>query len=195
MEVPSERPNDSMDFFKNLYGQRLFWSNLFDDNILINEDVVLEAKNIWDRYIKSNEKVLGVLARGTDYTTLKPSQHPVQPSTDQLISDIKQRFFRYDIVFVATEDIDILRAIKEEIGDKVFYQEPKFQDYKGGFLSDSMCAYRADVVELGREYLVNMLILSWCDGIIAGRTSGSVGVAMMRNNWDDEKYYDLGRYL
>lgn len=40
--------------------------------------------------VPNGGKLIGCVARGTDYILKKPSGHPVQPKTDELIAIIKK---------------------------------------------------------------------------------------------------------
>lgn len=196
MSIPDDRPNDSTDYFNNVNMQRERWMEFFTENIVLQQDVIEKKKFYWNALVKKGEKVLGVLARGTDYFALKPSGHPIQPDIDRLIKDIEQikKKGNYQKVFVATEDIRILKSLKEKFKTDVISQNQEYVDYKGGATCDAETKSIYDRRKRGEAYLINLLMLAECDGIIAGRTSGSVGVTLMKKKWDDELFYDLGVY-
>ena len=55
---------------------------------------------------KGSRNILGILARGTDYITVKPSGHPIPPNIDMMIDDINEmdKKYSYDWLFLTTED-------------------------------------------------------------------------------------------
>ena len=49
-------------------------------------------------------------------------------------------------------------------------------------------------IEFGQAYLKAIYDLSRCNGILAGRTSGTVGAKLLSSGFEYEHYYDLGYY-
>jgi len=190
--VPDDRPNDSMEFLKNVDGQLEYWKKIFSDNVIIKNDIRDSIDSVKNSLIGDDDKVLGVLARGTDYVRLKPAGHPVQPHGEAILKVVKQKIdaLGYTKVYVATEDINIATLFRDELGEKCIIGKCDYVDYRGGFLADS----KANVNGRTKDYLINIAILSECDGIVAGRTSGTVAAALMSKNWKDTYFFDLGLY-
>ena len=60
------------------------------------------------------EKVLGVLCRGTDYVSLRPYNHPVQPSVSEMLQKAGEmlRCYKLEHIYLVTEDEGIRRAFE-----------------------------------------------------------------------------------
>ena len=139
--------------------------------------------------------VIGVLARGTDYTRLRPKGHSVQPSVSDLFSAIEE----YDAccasakpIFLVTEDHEIARMFFDRYGSRVIMSNQEFVSYKDGLL------YRTDGIsgnlQRGFAYLKAIVDLSRCSVLIAGRTSGTVGAAVLSKGFSYSKVFSLGVY-
>lgn len=196
MDIPKNRPNDTMAFFNDVDGQREYWHSLALESIPLCEEIIDYAKKQWTSRKSNEDRVLGVLARGTDYYALKPSGHPVQPEIDQLKKDIECKLAEWNCnkIFLATEDSVILRELQAYFGAKLFTQNQEYVDYQGGATCDTEIKRNHDARIRGQEYVTNLLMLTWCNCIIAGRTSGSVGAVLMKGKWEQELFYDLGTY-
>lgn len=118
----------------------------------------------------SERKVLGILARGTDYISLKPKNHPIPYNTDLLIDECKNRFLdeKYEYIYIATEDLDILEKFQNCFGEKLLFSEQIRirQDVKM-MLMDIKFQREKDSYLRGLEYCVVINILAWCDGLLA----------------------------
>lgn len=159
-------------------------------------------KRIWNSvYKKRSElmpdgKTLGIYARGTDYTALKPRGHYRQPSTDEIIEKIKEFKKKYPIerILVVTEDHDIYQKIYDEFPKNVFSCDDQWIDKyeKSDFLSVS---FTNDGYQRGKNYLIRLLMLSQCDYLIAGITNGSLfTLAEKEEKYMDQFFFDLGKY-
>ena len=141
-----------------------------------------------------NDRVLGVLARGTDYLKIKPVNHPIQPTLDQLISklNVVLEEQKCNKIFLATEDKTIVDKLRGEYGEKLVLNDCEYVDYKDGFLSDINLGDRK--LKSNVDYLTNIYILSKCNCIVAGRTSGTVTAAVFSKGWEYSYFFDLGYY-
>ncbi|MGN0833937.1 MAG: hypothetical protein ACI4RD_09870 [Kiritimatiellia bacterium] len=139
----------------------------------------------------AGERVVGVLARGTDYVRLKPHGHPVQPSASQLIGLIREREPSAR-VYLVTEDASMERAFREAFGDRLVLSNQTTVAYAGGYLADCRGVWGSR--ERGFRYLRAIIDLSRCPSVIAGRTSGSLIAAVMAAPEQTRHYCDLGLY-
>ena len=75
------------------------------------------------KLFKKKKNVLGILMRGTDYTSKKPKGHPIPPTTETVIKDIKKmnNKINYDWYFLTTEDDLIREKFVKELGNKIKY--------------------------------------------------------------------------
>ena len=51
-----------------------------------------------------------------------------------------------------------------------------------------------DPYERGIEYLTSIYLLSRCNGLVAGRTTGTVGACIMAEKYEFRYIFSLGRY-
>ncbi len=171
------------------------WQAFAAKNIKLNPDIIAAG----DEYINANfgrRKILGVLCRGTDYTSSKPKDHPVQPELDTVISDVKSLLQekRYDLIYLATEDIDIWNRFNAEFPDLVLsYQQNHYSTASGENINDVANKVMSPR-ERNREYLISITILSKCNALLAGATSGSIGALLMSQSYEYYKIYQLGLY-
>ena len=82
---------------------------------ILQDDLKKEIKRM-----EGKGNVLGVIARGTDYAYLKPEKHFIPCNTDEFITYVKvyKRQFGYPILYLATEDEEILEKFKESFSEK-----------------------------------------------------------------------------
>ena len=142
-----------------------------------------------------NDKVLGVLARGTDY--LNPGVgHPVQPNCDVIIRRSEELMQKYNCnkIFVATEDETILKRMKEKFGDHLLSVAQKRysgeQSDKLGHLSD----YKQNAIQMNQAYLTAMHYLAQCHYFFGGMTTGTVGVYLLSSGFDKFEYWYHGTH-
>ena len=144
-----------------------------------------------------NERTLGVLCRGTDYTTVRPHGHFIQPEPEELFDEIDGLLANKscDIIFVATEDKEVYSKFKDKYGDLVVTNRDDFIDYNGeNSLGQKTKDSRADLKNEGITYLISMLVLSRCRFFIGGATSGTVGVMLMADGYEHLHIFDKGLY-
>lgn len=141
---------------------------------------------------------LGILCRGTDYLSLKPAGHPIQPAIDTVIEKarllMKEKECKY--VFLATEDMDILQKFQREFGSQLIVNESeRFSNIEEGKYLHEMAEQRKlNKYDSGLNYLTTIYLLSQCDYLIAGRTSGLIGALLMGKPYEYQYFWDLGCY-
>lgn len=194
--APKEAPNDSMDFFTDVKDNMTYWRKQCKKYIRIQPSVKELFEKEYSRLFQQQDKVLGVLARGTDYVKLRPSQHPVQPTVEQLLEKTKEVMQEYGCnkVFLATEDSDIAKVFFKEFGDQCVTNSQEYVEYKEGYLSEIKSEKKDDIYTRGLNYLITILLLAKCNCIVAGRTSGTVGAALLSDGWEYSYFFDLGYY-
>lgn len=196
--IPKVRPSDSIDFFYN-FSTRNYWKKLCKDYIRVNEEIMKCVETLNKEFFPNKEeKVLGVLCRGTDYTSLKPKNHPIQPSAKQMIEKIIELKESHCVhrIFLVTEDekvLDEFRAVFSS-DELKFLDTKRFNMVENEYLVEEMNRQNIDTRKQGVDYLIQIILLSKCNYFIAGRTSGSVGVALFTEGFEYEYYWDLGRY-
>lgn len=196
-DIPEYQPNDSLDFLMNR--EIVSFYHMLSQKYI---RFVPQVQNLLDKKCEEifggnkKERILGVLARGTDYTALKPYFHPVQPNLDQLAVAIDRYVKEYacEKIYVATEDSSLLEQLKEIYGERLLFTDQKrvekvttYLNYNSGFVD-------RDPFLRGVEYLSSIYLLSKCNGIVAGRTSGTVGAVIMADSYEFCHVFSLGRY-
>lgn len=193
--IPPYHPNDSLDY---LYNPEIvqYYSKLAKKYMPFTDTVERELKEIEGALFPENSRILGVLARGTDYTTLKPFYHPVQPTMDMIITQIKKYRKEYDCdkIYVATEDQNHLNALKKEFGDDLIYMDQPRLGETTTYLNDDKEFTKRTPYQLGLDNLKSIYLLSRCKGLIAGRTSGTVGASILADQYEFMHIFSIGRY-
>lgn len=194
--VPETAPNDSMSFFTDNNGELSYWRGKCKEYIRLKPHVKETFEETYCNLFDKNDKVLGVLARGTDYVKLRPSKHPIQPTMEQLIEKTVEVMKKNDCnkIFLATEDKEIAKAFFAKFGDMCTTNSQDYVDYKDGYLAEIRGENRNDKYLRGFNYLITILILAKCNCIVAGRTSGTVGAALLSDGWEYSYFFDLGYY-
>lgn len=194
--VPEEAPNDSMDFFSDVDGKLAYWREKRNKYLCLKPYVKKLFDETYAELFENNEKILGVLARGTDYVKLRPSKHPVQPTVEQLIekTDEVMRTYGCNKIFLATEDKDIAKIFFEKYGDKCVTNTKDYVNYKEGYLAEIKSEKKNEKYMRGLNYLITILLLAKCSCVVAGRTSGTVGAALFTEGWEYSYFFDLGYY-
>ena len=185
-------------YFKNMYADNDSWRHYQ----LVCSRYIRILPAILERY-KNNEfedalahtGVIGVLARGTDYVKMRPSKHPIQPTTDQLIAKIKEFIVDGRLsfkIYLVTEDASIEKQFQAVFPDKLISSRQKMIDYVDGLLVD--CQGIMNNKERASAYLVAIHNLSRCPCLIAGKTAGSLTAALMSNEGQIRYFFELGDY-
>ena len=188
-------PNYSIFFNKILMD---FFHNLALKYIPVKIKILLESELIRKNLFKKSKNVLGILMRGTDYISRKPRSHPIPPTTDIAIKDIREMDDKnnYDWLFISTED-DLIREIfVKQLGSKLkYYIYNKKINYN--YKKKKLLAYNKNIkgnINFIKVYLLNMIILSKCIDIICAMTSGSLGVFIFTKGFRNSKVYNIGFY-
>lgn len=191
-----ENPLGPSDLFELVCTPQMteYWRTLCKKHIRYNEQVNAVIEKYAELFEKE-DRVLGVLARGTDY--LNPGVgHAVQPSIEELMAEIEKNLKQNHCnkIFVATEDENILRALQDKYKENLLYVEQKryngVQKDKLGHLSD----YVNDAIEMNRSYLAAMHYLSVCSSFFGGVTTGTVGIYLLAEGFDSFQFWYHGAH-
>lgn len=188
-------------FISSLFDEKEsnFWKKLSNRFIRLNDFCNKYYQNEYNILIK-DKKVLGLLYRGTDYLSLRPRNHPIQPSIEDFITQVDNcisEWGDFDYYYIATEDNNIVKALKIKYGDKiitndrVYYDE--FKNFK--YLADVHFDRDNDNFLKGLEYLSSIKLISSTDYIIAGMCAGTYGANFLKpTNFKKSYFFDLGVY-
>lgn len=110
------------------------WRRFVKQYIHVKRDVLDDIEKEYNTLVSPQDRVLGVLARGTDYVETKPHGHPIQPDSDMLIEKAKSVMEEYKCnkIFLGTEDKNIMRAFMKEFGEACVMNRKEYVDYRGG---------------------------------------------------------------
>lgn len=149
-----------------------------------------------------NDKVLGVLIRGTDYKVTEVGLSNKQASADDLIPRIRQWMdeYHFDKIFLATEDQDALNRMIQVFGKgrvRVIAQERfSVSDFQGVHLIKDLekekrsgLAYEAALEDITVNYFYALKFLAKCNSFIAsGNCSGTKMVLSFNNGRFEHQY-------
>lgn len=172
------------------------WRSVFSRYFIVKEEIQREAKALY-RQMFGTEKTVGVLARGTDYVNNRPKNHPVQPDAAAMIRDVKAVLEKHGCsrVYLATEDEDIYRQFRTAFGDRLKVTDAKrCRDTRDANINDISYEREQDKYLKGKEYLINIVLLSMCDCLIAGNVGGTLGALLMSDGFEYRHVYNLGVY-
>ncbi len=170
------------------------WHAVFEKYLKVNDEINREFDILKRKYL-GDSKVLGILARGTDYVSSEPPGHPVQPTASQIIEKAREVMKKYSCgkIYLATEDADIYSELKNAFGDQlVAPATERYTTKEGQNIND----FRKDHDKRlkGKEYLLSILLLSACDCLIAGNVGGTHGAMLMSKGYEYQHIFRLGKY-
>lgn len=196
--APAAWPNTGAEFILYKKLVRNYWKKIVKQYIRIRPDVLAEVERQVKKKISSQDRVLGVLCRGTDYVALKPRRHPRQPSPEMVIKKAKRVMKKYNCnkLYLATEDKKILEMFEKAFPDVMIPNDSELYDYDNvHFITEMKKERENDAYLQGLEYLVSLLILARCNCFIGGRTGGTVGTLLFAEEYEYEYVWNLGRYM
>ena len=157
----------------------------------VKNDILNEVKSIIQNFFGNSKNILGVMIRGTNYVALRPKGHSIQPTVEQVITDVKiyDKKYKYDFIFFATEDGEIRNKFISAFDNRLKIITTK--DFKLFLNYDDKIN---KIMNYMKNYLLNIIILSKCLDIITSRTSGGAGIYILTEGFRHNKVYYLGYY-
>ncbi len=154
----------------------------------------------YDKVFRKNNRVLGVLCRGTDYLINKPFGHPIQPDPKDVIelADSVMREYNCNTIYLATEDSKIYDLFKNHFNDKLMdnnqirINPDNLKNKYYTSLSQANVSLNDELYLMGLKYFTSVYILSRCNCFIGGRTGGTKGVLLMSNGFEYQHIFNLG---
>jgi hypothetical protein len=189
-------PTSDIGFLNNEHGALDIWREIAKKYMRVKRDIIIESEKQYE-LLMQGRRCLGVSTRGTDYTALRPSHHPIMPEVETVINDaeLMLQTCNCECLYLNTEDKDIINSIKGHFQDKCILYKRKLVNYTGGYIIDNLLLEEYNERKLsGREYLISVLLLVQTNALLAGRPSSVVGAEMMSSGWEYQKIYDLGYY-
>lgn len=192
--VPEMFPYMDIEFLMGKKGNIEYWKKIAKKYIRVNAEIRETAKHIYNKLFSKNDKVLGVRCRGTDYKKMKLTNHPIQPEIPEVLREVKRIVDEYFCtkIFLMTEDITYYEACKEKFGDMVVTYKDNFVKYTEGAIGEAMYNQVKSKYMMGRDYLLETLLLAECNCLCAGCVSSTVSVLLMAENYEYIYLFDLG---
>ncbi len=155
-----------------------FYRKLFNKYFKIKKSHLEFVKYFSNKYFK-REKILAIHYRGTSYKT--SASHPFPPTIKQskiLIKNIIKKY-KFTKIFLCTEDLSYLNSIKKEFKDITIYLKDSYRSKK----DDAFKNYPRKLhrYKLGKEILIESLLISKCDGFLYCNTNVSEFVKFLDN--------------
>ena len=116
-----KRPSSDIIFDNKFY--MYYWNNLYKTYFLIRDEIINEADKISKKLFKKSENILWIFLRGTDYKTIRPKKHYIQPVPEYVFNDVDEfdRKNNYDYYFLVTEDYLIRNKFSDRYKNKLKY--------------------------------------------------------------------------
>ncbi len=190
-------PYSGRAFFENWYGEKTFWRKYVAKEIVVRREILNSVNSWWAKSTRDNDRVLGVLVRGTDYLRLKPTGHARQPEPEQCVKKTKEllKTWNCNRVYLCTEDQQILDLFESEFNNQIiFYNKPYVLDTGNGYVTQVHFDRLDDKKKQGEEYLIQILLLSRCTCLLAGPCGGTIGAELFTKGFEREYIWDLGLY-
>lgn len=192
---------DALDIFDPVHREIMF--KMYKKYVKLNKNMQEYFEAEYNELIKGR-KVLGVLYRGTDYTKLKPSGHPIQPSLEQILQECKRRIKvkGYKYIYITTDEKRAVEFLQRELPECNILENRRnyFDDfYNNEEMKKDIAACRHnrenDKLLTAKEYISSVFLLSKCDELIAGNCGGSRAAIYLNNGkYKRVKLYKLGLY-
>lgn len=182
------------------------WCRVYHALVHYNAQTQQYIDNDYNAIIRQGQKVLGVLCRGTDYITLKPKGHPVQPTIYEMIEKVEHVYNEghYDKIYLATEDERIVRHFMNAFPNMIIVNERIYfaesweklrKNNKHADITDINLHCSNANYQRGIQYMASMDILSRCNGLVAANCGGTVLALLMNNMKYAYTYvFNLGFY-
>jgi hypothetical protein len=189
--------------YKDCYNAQTisYYRKIAGDYLRFNGQTEKYLMATYNEVLKDKGKVLGVLCRGTDFTSLKPHGHPVQPDAGQVIEKAEQVMKAHQCthLYLATEDAAIFTLFAHHFGEKLIAQNShrwRAEDLKPGRSNATIYddAGKDRRYQGGLEYLSEIYLLSKCHCFIGGATRGTIGALLMTGGYEYQYIFDLGVY-
>lgn len=196
-EEIDKRPKLDMDFFTNEIAVD-YWRKFTRKYIHLSQTAKLYYKIFEKEYLPEEirRQTIGVLARGTDYTNLKPLGHPVQPTFEELRDKTIELMDRNacQYIFLVTEDLAMQSRFEEQFEKQIIIPKTKrFSDTGSKYLAE-IKVVDEELLKNAYDYLSSIILLSKCKCLVAGRTSGTVGAYIFSEGFDEVYLFNKGKY-
>lgn len=138
------------------------------NKISIKKEFITLSKKFCKKNRFEKNKVLGVHFRGSTYKIAK--KHAFPPTLEIMITNVEKLISRhnYNKIFMVTEEIEYLKAFKKHFGKKCIFTDSMRMGSEDLFEVYPRKNHR---YQLGKETLIDTIILSKCDGLTFVKTN------------------------
>ena len=131
-----------------------------------------KTRDYIDENVKSilkHEKVLGVHVRGTDYNRCE-KDIPIPISAEEFLITVRNITIqeKYDQIFIATDDANILKAFRCEFEDRLLFYSDTFRSDTHNGVQTTISDRPLHQYKLGLEVLRDIYTLANCDSLVCG---------------------------
>jgi len=171
------------EFSKLIYEDQSLKS-IAEKYIKINNNFIKESKEFIINNFKK-EKVLGVYLRDGEFRSI-PNHH-LPPTKEQIITNVKKIFLqeKYDKIFLCSKELSHLKIFEKTFKDKfVIYNS--FRSKEDCF---NVYPRKDHRYLLGKEIIIEMLILSQLDGLLYSMSNVSQASIFFNMNSNQKRYF------
>ena len=170
-------------FFKDLNTEEI--TKFFREHIRVKKNYLKFVINFSEKNFK-NKKVLGIHFRGTSYKNAPG--HPFPATKKQIINKINEvkMHNHFDKVFLVTEEENYKKFLISRFKEKILFIKSSYRSNK----NDAFKVYprRNHRFKLGREALIETLLLSKCDYLIHITSNISSAAIAWQLNKSQKRY-------
>ena len=193
-------PSHSVNFLSNKNNALKNWRELIKLGLLkIKPERMAEILAVREKLFSPEDKVLGVILRGTDYIVRKLPGHPIPPTVELALSTVSQKLKEWNCnkIFLATEDKSIVEKFKNHFGTQCVIFDRVYVDYNPE--TDKSVAYSRvdrenDYFLQGKDYLTQIVLVSMCDSLVAARCGATKSVVFLAEDFEHSYFFNLGTY-
>ena len=168
------------------------------EHMRIRGEVKAHIEEQYEKLFPKEEKVLGVLCRGTDISLRRPSGHSVMPRTEEMIGRAGELMEQWGCtrMFLTTEEEIAVEQFREAFGERVFFTRcARYGNTGDKLLADIRFDRKDDRYLRGLEYLTNIVLLSRCHCLLGVYVGGTTGALEMNGGaYEHVEIMDLGVY-
>lgn len=181
------------------------WKSFADKYLGFSNEVVSET-DMREKELFMGRRILGVLCRGTDYISMHPKDHPIQPDPSEVAQKAEKILAENncDSLYLATEDESIYELFRRRFGTRLIVNTAKRYSNTGNRSINEIADMnvqkhdpdnRTDMrYRKGMDYAVTIALLARCKCLLAGQVSGTTGAMLLTEGFDYVFLYDIGLY-
>ena len=198
VKIPA--PSNSMRFLEKNNNALTEWQMLIKLGLLkIKAELLEEILSIKEKLFAPTDRVIGIHLRGTDYLFRQNKNRPIPPPNEFAAVTVRAKLkeWRCNKFLLATEDKSIADIFKEKFDDSCVILDKEYATFdlkKDRARSICRIDRENDYYLQGKEYVIDMALLSMCNAFIGARCAGTTAVALMGEKFEDTYFFNLGRY-